>query len=157
DPAPAPATPEPASGEPADLDAGWGSDEEAGGVMFPIADYDELTLDEVMPLLPQLYSDELPIVEERERQTRNRPEVLAKLAELASTGTAADAALAAEDDDSPWAPRPGPDEEPAAATAPQPPPEEQPEDEGPPAEAAQPEQRAEAQAGAEPEQRTQAE
>jgi hypothetical protein len=69
------------------------SDDEAE---FPIADYDELSLDEVMPLLPQLYSDELQIVADRERRTRNRPEVLDRLAELAETGTDADRAEEAE-------------------------------------------------------------
>jgi hypothetical protein len=71
-----------------------GSDAPPGddSVEFPIADYDELTLDEVMPLLPQLYSDELEVVADRERTTRNRPEVLDRLAALAETGTDADRA-----------------------------------------------------------------
>lgn len=61
--------------------------------VFPIADYDELDVDEVVGLLPQLYSDELDVVEARERQGRARAAVLAKLAELRVIGTEADAAL----------------------------------------------------------------
>jgi hypothetical protein len=60
-------------------------------VEFPIADYDDLTVAEIMPLLPQLYSDELGIVAERERTGKNRSTILARLDELAASGTAADA------------------------------------------------------------------
>lgn len=59
-------------------------------VEFPIADYDELTVAEIMPLLPQLYSDELEVVAERERAGKNRSTILARLDELAATGTEAD-------------------------------------------------------------------
>jgi hypothetical protein len=59
-------------------------------VLFPIADYDDLTTDEVLGLLPQLYSDELDVVEERERQGAARPLVLARLALLRRHGTDAD-------------------------------------------------------------------
>ena len=57
---------------------------------FPIADYDDLTTDEVLGLLPQLYSDELDVVEERERRGATRPAILDRLAELRETGTDAD-------------------------------------------------------------------
>ncbi|MFP5321648.1 MAG: hypothetical protein ACLGIC_07340 [Acidimicrobiia bacterium] len=88
-------------------------------VEFPIADYDELTVDEIMPLLPQLYSDELEIVAERERSTKDRRQILDKLAELARTGTDADAEV---DDVEPEpepqaAPEPQPEPTPARAVA----------------------------------------
>jgi hypothetical protein len=70
----------------------WPSDDswaESGDeVEFPIADYDTLTVGQILPLLPQLYTDEIEVVEERERLTKARPQVLAKLAELRE-GTAA--------------------------------------------------------------------
>ena len=64
-------------------DDGW--DEE---VDFPIADYDTLTTGQILPLLPQLYADEIDVVEERERATKGRAEILAKLAQLRSAGEA---------------------------------------------------------------------
>lgn len=68
-------------------DDGWSSDAE---LEFPIADYDDLTVDEVVPLLPQLYSDELEVVAARERSGMNRRPILDRLAELQETGTDAD-------------------------------------------------------------------
>jgi hypothetical protein len=59
-------------------------------VLFPIADYDELTTDEVLGLLPKLYSDELDVVERRERGGEARLVVLDTLAELRRSGTDAD-------------------------------------------------------------------
>jgi hypothetical protein len=49
---------------------------------FPIEDYDELNVGEIVPLLPELYDDELDVVEEHERATKNRAVVLDRLAEL---------------------------------------------------------------------------
>lgn len=49
---------------------------------FPIADYDDLRVAEILPLLPELYEDELDIVEERERGTKNRASVLNRIAQL---------------------------------------------------------------------------
>jgi hypothetical protein len=49
---------------------------------FPIADYDDLTAGQILPLLPQLYPEEIGIVEARERVTKARPEILDRLAEL---------------------------------------------------------------------------
>ena len=87
-------------------------------VEFPIADYDDLTVGEIMPLLPQLYSDELEIVAERERAGKNRTTILRRLEELAATGTEADATDAdlgpedaddlADGADEPFAPEPAP-------------------------------------------------
>ncbi len=63
-------------------------------VPFPIADYDTLTVPQVLPLLPQLYSDELPVVEAHERSTQNRRTILNELARLRMEGTLADRAPA---------------------------------------------------------------
>lgn len=73
----------------ADQDAWPATDEwqEGDEVEFPIADYDTLSVGQILPLLPQLYADEIDVVEERERSTKARPQVLAKLAELRETGT----------------------------------------------------------------------
>jgi len=84
-------------------------------VEFPIADYDDLSVDEIMPLLPQLYSDELEVVAERERSTKARQAILARLAELAATGTEADAMEAEH------AGEPEPTVEPEPAVEPEPP------------------------------------
>ncbi|CAN5802402.1 hypothetical protein BH24ACT2_BH24ACT2_08930 [soil metagenome] len=63
-----------------DVDAG--EDEE----FFPIEDYDELTVGEILPLLPELYEDELDVVEDRERANKNRAVVINRLAELRDAG-----------------------------------------------------------------------
>lgn len=49
---------------------------------FPIADYDDLTVAQILPLLPELYADEVDVVAEREQAGRSRPEILGRLAEL---------------------------------------------------------------------------
>ena len=83
--------------EPGDDTAADTAGEPAGAdeVEFPIADYDDLTLPEVLGLLPQLYSDELDVVEQRERDGACRPAVLDQLAHLREHGTEADAEYAA--------------------------------------------------------------
>jgi hypothetical protein len=50
--------------------------------MFPIADYDDLTVGEIVPLLPKLYADEIDVVEAREHGGKARRQILVKLAEL---------------------------------------------------------------------------
>ena len=50
--------------------------------IFPIADYDELSVPQILPLLPELYADEVDVVEARERSGKGRVEVLGRLAEL---------------------------------------------------------------------------
>src|SRR5688572_8502833 len=50
--------------------------------LFPIADYDELSLGEILPLLPKLYADELDVVEARERAGKSRRQILSRLGEL---------------------------------------------------------------------------
>jgi hypothetical protein len=87
--------------------------DEGDEVEFPIAEYDTLTVGQILPLLPQLYADEIEVVEERERLTKARPQVLAKLADLRdATGAGADplasyteaAAAAGGWDDEEWFP-----------------------------------------------------
>jgi hypothetical protein len=65
-----------------DVDIDAGEDEE----FFPIEDYDELTVGEILPLLPELYEDELDVVEDRERANKNRAVVINRLAELRDAG-----------------------------------------------------------------------
>jgi hypothetical protein len=50
--------------------------------MFPIADYDDLTVGEIVPLLPKLYADEIDVVADRERSGKARRQILSKLDEL---------------------------------------------------------------------------
>ncbi|HSH23579.1 MAG TPA: hypothetical protein VK975_05905 [Acidimicrobiales bacterium] len=65
-------------------------DDEDDEEFFPIADYDELTVGEILPLLPELYDDELDVVEERERAIKGRDEVIARIEELRGTAPAPD-------------------------------------------------------------------
>jgi hypothetical protein len=69
-------------GPDAEWEGEWEDDEDP--LEFPIADYDELTEDEILPLLPQLYVDELDVVEARERQGRARVAIINMLGELRS-------------------------------------------------------------------------
>jgi hypothetical protein len=60
-------------------------DDDAGGdedLMFPIEDYDDLRVSEILPLLPELYDDELELVAERERDGANRASVLNRIDDL---------------------------------------------------------------------------
>jgi hypothetical protein len=57
--------------------------EQAGGTAFPIADYDELRVAEVLPLLPALGAAELATVRDHENRTKHRATVLARIEELA--------------------------------------------------------------------------
>ncbi len=87
---------------------------EGDEVDFPIADYNSLTVGQILPLLPQLYADEIDVVEERERLTKARPQVLAKLADLRDASASVDSADALAsytettastwDDDDQWFP-----------------------------------------------------
>ncbi|MDE0803470.1 MAG: hypothetical protein OSA99_09115 [Acidimicrobiales bacterium] len=86
-------------------DADWEEDEV---VDFPIADYDALTVGEIMPLLPQLYSDELDDVIERESAGKNRSTILSRLEELKEIGTDADAAEQAAASEVETTPAPAP-------------------------------------------------
>ncbi len=121
-PAPEPST---AAGS-VDADEDWMADadwEDEGVVDFPIADYDDLTVAEIMPLLPQLYSDEIDDVIAREQSGKNRSTILQRLEELKQTGTEADAAEAAAEAEAAGdavapAPAPSPTPAPAPSTAP---------------------------------------
>jgi hypothetical protein len=73
EPTPAPA-PEPVATTPVD---------------FPIADYDRLATAQILPLIPELYPEEVPAVVARERATRARPAVLDALAEVAGDASLA--------------------------------------------------------------------
>jgi hypothetical protein len=80
--------------EPAGYDEGFdGAEEEYddGGrddrhVAFPIADYDDLRLTEVLPLLPQLEPVELELVRQRELQGERRATLLNRIDALIGTG-----------------------------------------------------------------------
>jgi hypothetical protein len=71
--------------------------------VFPIADYDDLRVSEILPLLPELDLDELETVREREESGRARASILRRLDELAdeleAPAPAAVAAGSARDDD----------------------------------------------------------
>ena len=77
--------------------------------MFPIADYDDLTVGEIVPLLPKLYADEIDVVAEREEQGKARRQILARLEELAASMEGAPDDLTAEE----WAEQQAPAPEPA--------------------------------------------
>ena len=55
---------------------------------FPIEDYDDLRASEIMPLLPQLYADELELVAEREKTGANRGAILERIDELTRAASA---------------------------------------------------------------------
>ncbi len=50
---------------------------------FPIADYDDLAVAQILPLIPRLWPEEVPVVAARERATKARPAVLDALAKAA--------------------------------------------------------------------------
>jgi hypothetical protein len=76
--------------------------------MFPIADYDDLTVGEIMPLLPKLYADEIDVVIAREESGKSRRQIVARLEELRDSMDGAPDDLTAEE----WA-----EQRPAAAPA----------------------------------------
>ena len=51
----------------------------SGDGAFPIADYDELKVGEIIPLLDELDDDELEAVAEREEQGRNRAAIISRI------------------------------------------------------------------------------
>jgi hypothetical protein len=51
------------------------------GAPFPIADYDDLAVAQIPPLVSELWPEEVPVVAARERATKARPAVLDALAE----------------------------------------------------------------------------
>jgi hypothetical protein len=82
--------------------------------MFPIADYDDLTVGEIVPLLPKLYADEIEVVAAREQDGKARRQILAKLEELAVAMEDAPDDLTAEE----WAEQQAPPPPRAQRTAP---------------------------------------
>ena len=73
----------PAAADPAPADeweVDWGDE-----VLFPIEDYDELRVAEIVPLLPELDPDELEEVRDREAATKNRASIIARIDELLGT------------------------------------------------------------------------
>lgn len=80
--------------EESDLDEDFdeGGDEEVVDDLFPIADYDELSVAEILPLLDELTLDELEEVGDREADGQNRAAVLDRVDQLLDEGEAAEAA-----------------------------------------------------------------
>ena len=79
------ATPSYREREPAWQPAGgrWEEDDDWGDeVVFPIEDYDELRVAEIMPLLPELEPDELDEVRDRESTGKNRSTIIFRIDEL---------------------------------------------------------------------------
>jgi hypothetical protein len=79
DPVPVPAPVQAAFGaaEDDEWEDDWGDE-----VVFPIEDYDELRVAEIVPLLPELDPDELEEVRDREVAGRNRASIVARIDEL---------------------------------------------------------------------------
>ncbi|MBV9410988.1 MAG: hypothetical protein JO148_05290 [Acidimicrobiia bacterium] len=67
-----------------------------GDGVFPIADYDELKVGEIVSLLPELDEDELEMVRDREESGKNRSTILTRVEAL--TGAAAGAAASGSGD-----------------------------------------------------------
>jgi hypothetical protein len=79
----APPATEPPAGEAAAADVPAYEDDGAGAEdMFPIADYDDLRVAEILPLLSQLEPDELEVVAEHEEQLANRSTILNRIDRL---------------------------------------------------------------------------
>jgi hypothetical protein len=86
---------------------------------FPIEDYDDLRANEIMPLLPQLYADELERVRDHESAGANRGAILEKIDELLSpTPAPAKKATAAKKTSAPAKKTPAPKKAPVAKKAP---------------------------------------
>lgn len=64
----------------------WADDDWGDEVVFPIEDYDELRVGEIVPLLPELDPEELEEVRDREVATKNRASIVARIDELLGTG-----------------------------------------------------------------------
>jgi hypothetical protein len=97
--APAPAAPE--TGEWLAADQEWDDGEgewEDEEIEFPIADYDELTEDEILPLLPELYEDEIDVVADREKAGQNRASILLALDDLRGADPIDAGGVAADED-----------------------------------------------------------
>ncbi|GAC1532806.1 MAG: hypothetical protein NVS3B12_11260 [Acidimicrobiales bacterium] len=83
-PVAAPITPEFAAAASPDIElADNDEDGEYDEDLFPIAEYDDLRVAEILPLLPELDADELEVVRSQEVATKARATVLARIDELA--------------------------------------------------------------------------
>src|SRR5206468_2663262 len=60
-----------------------------GEGVFPIADYDDLKVGEIVSLLPELDEDELEMVREREESGKNRSTILTRVEALTGAAAAA--------------------------------------------------------------------
>jgi hypothetical protein len=69
-------------------DAAVGASDDGEGV-FPIADYDDLKVGEIVSLLPELDEDELEMVREREEGGKNRSTILTRVEALTGAEAAA--------------------------------------------------------------------
>ena len=97
--APAPTAPE--TGEWLAADQEWDDGEcewDDEEIEFPIADYDELTEDEINPLLPELYEDEIDVVADREKAGQNRASILLALDDLRGADPIDAGSVAADED-----------------------------------------------------------
>src|SRR5439155_602261 len=67
---------------------------------FPIEDYDELKVSEILPLLSQLEPEEIPVVRSREQSTKARATILNRLDQVersSASGPAAEAEAVSEE------------------------------------------------------------
>jgi hypothetical protein len=85
--------------EPAPVDEDVAASGDGEGV-FPIADYDDLKVGEIVSLLPELDEDELEMVREREESGKNRSTILTRVEAL--SGAAPAASSGARDDWGSW-------------------------------------------------------
>ena len=60
----------------------------AEALVFPIADYEELRVAEILPLLPELDADELEQVRDHEQSSRNRATILSRISQLLASAPA---------------------------------------------------------------------
>lgn len=65
-----------------EMDHDEGDEDDFGAGPFPIADYDELTVGEILPLLPELDADELELVRQHEERGANRAMILNRIDRL---------------------------------------------------------------------------
>ncbi|MHB8665074.1 MAG: hypothetical protein ACYDH6_20540 [Acidimicrobiales bacterium] len=82
---------EPASVAPA---ASFAPEDDGEDYEFPIAEYEELRVAEILPLLPELDADELVVVRNREQAGKARATILARIEDLAASAPAPSATFA---------------------------------------------------------------
>jgi hypothetical protein len=77
---------EEAEAEPTQLDVEGAAVSGNGEALFPIADYDDLKVGEIVSLLPELDEDELEMVRGREASGKNRSTILTRVEALTEAG-----------------------------------------------------------------------